>query len=77
MQTIPPPLGAYPPGPQFFLGRQPIVGLGGRRELAEQAFMVGIVSLMPALIERSGVHGQLLQIVEENDKNAKVEQAKE
>ena len=58
---------------------------GGSRELAEQAFMVGIVSLMPALlgvsmpdllgqlavaprvkaalIERSGVHGQLLQIV--------------
>ena len=61
-------------------------GHGGNRELAEQAFMVGIVSLMPALlgvsmpdllgqlpvaprvraalVERSGVHGQLLQIVE-------------
>ncbi len=59
---------------------------GGGREMAEQAFMVGIVSLMPALlgvsmpdllgqlpvaprvraalIEGSGVHGQLLQIVE-------------
>ena len=62
---------------------------GSNRELTEQAFMVGIVSLMPALlglsmpellerlpvaprvraalIERNGVHGALLQIVEASE----------